>query len=330
MMCGVHSPTAAIPGPRHHLIWSTMDKQPPLYKRAIRAVGGTSAARRRSAQTALATRWSKPGPEKDPERVASGAAQCVRAFCQALPAHIHLIFSSRLNPIHAPISPPKQSTSSPEKSALRRESRAKNMARSLREKLGFAKKDGAQARKMAESTQDQLGQAHEQVDQLQADLSQSHAENQVLKRTISQMSLTVESSSKKISKLEHSLGDVQANNVRLQKEKDALLKQVKRWDGRLQSAKAKAAAQVQATAKAVRMKVQGAFTEKFQALYRKLIDRGVAYKHVDGVVHDVAETLDIDVQDHVDARTVGRADAEGLVQSRLQIASELAQSSSES
>ncbi|KAJ7222649.1 hypothetical protein C8J57DRAFT_974185, partial [Mycena rebaudengoi] len=67
----------------------------------------------------------------------------------------------------------------------------------------------------------------------------------------------------------------------------------------------------------------GIFTERSREMVRDLVTSNVASKNMDSVIHTVARGLEVNLQDHISARQVGRIVEEGGIASDIQVASEI-------
>jgi DNA repair exonuclease SbcCD ATPase subunit len=212
-----------------------------------------------------------------------------------------------------------------------------------------ARSNGALQAEALDASQQQLGDAQQQLGDAQQELS--HAKQQVgllqsgtavlqhdlsvqktqltnLKRRVEDLEEQHEQDQEEIQKLTNSLEKVKKRRTVLQSERDALKKCTLRFPNRLKRTAQKAGTSAADKARTVSMKAKGAFTEKFCALYRALIDQGVANEHVDGVIHNVADSVGVKVAEHVSARSVSRANAEGYIHGQIQIATEISEADS--
>jgi chromosome segregation ATPase len=205
-----------------------------------------------------------------------------------------------------------------------------------------ARSEGALQAEALDASQQQLGDAQQELSHakqqvgllqsgtavLQHDLSVQKTQSTSLKRRVEDLEEQHEQDQEEIQKLTNSLEKVKKRRTVLQSERDALKKCTLRFPDRLKRTAQKAGASAADTARTVSMKAKGAFTEKFRALYRALIDRGVANEHVDGVIHDVADSVGVKVAEHVSARSVSRANAESYIHAQIQIATEISEADS--
>jgi chromosome segregation ATPase len=212
------------------------------------------------------------------------------------------------------------------KNTKKREAWWRKEAIQARDNTSLAETTHEKSVQALQSTQTQLEMCMGEWLTLRDALADKIEEGEQLKRRISQLEGESAASKDTVSKLANQLEKVKRRKIDLEKHTEALRKQVKRFPARLQCATEKAKASADQVARSVSMKSKGVFSEKFRSLYRSLVDRGVAYDEVDGVIHDVSTALKVPVTDHVSARMVSRANAEGLIHSQLQIATELSES----
>jgi chromosome segregation ATPase len=156
----------------------------------------------------------------------------------------------------------------------------------------------------------------------------SRHDTKLLKHTIGELEDNLKDEKHAHERTTKKLKKTHDSNTKAHEEKKILAKKVGRFDERLELACNKARSATEKhnqAASSVTMKEKGKMTSKFKALYCNLLDHGVSNENIDAVIHSVYGATNIDVTDHVSARTVSRANVEGLIHAELQIAVELSQ-----
>jgi chromosome segregation ATPase len=212
----------------------------------------------------------------------------------------------------------------------RREQRWRKEALTARSAAGEHQVNSVHLEASLGAVQVELDDAMAQRDALSHELHTSAHELNNLKRTASVMEGQLEVVQEDLATAHEDLKAMHQKKNTAIEENERLQKKVKRIPDRLKTAGKKTLIAAERTAAAVSMKFKGTITEKFRNLYRSLLDRGVATTEVNGVVHDVADAVGVSVTDNVSAHSVRRANTEGYVQGKVQVAVELSEAERES
>jgi hypothetical protein len=73
----------------------------------------------------------------------------------------------------------------------------------------------------------------------------------------------------------------------------------------------------------VSLKENGIFSATTRQMTRDLIQYGVPRSSINGVIKTVSKVNNVNVMDHIDSRSIGRIELEGLVAAKLQIVHEV-------
>jgi chromosomal replication initiation ATPase DnaA len=105
--------------------------------------------------------------------------------------------------------------------------------------------------------------------------------------------------------------ELRLRNEELARKKQALSKKVARFDGRFETGVAKLSTQS--------LKEDGMISTEIRACVRDIVSFGAPVESVDKIIHAVAKGLNIQICDHISARSTGRIVIEGGVAAQLQI-----------
>ncbi|KAG8724746.1 hypothetical protein FRC09_014811 [Ceratobasidium sp. 395] len=210
------------------------------------------------------------------------------------------------------------------KNALQRERRAKLKGAQQQDAADFAYEQLALVSRERDDAERALAALRQQQTSNVKEVSTLNQQIEHLKQQISQASKEAVRMSLEMNKQSNTLASVEARSKEIYLAKEALRKKVERRDRKedlvantLVSGRCAHAYSLKDNGGAIRPEVRN--------ILRELACKGVGTEHALDIIGIIAEGLGITVTGSVSARSIARIMLEGLVQARMQIASELDQ-----